>query len=52
MSDDKRGKSRENQRKAEALYDEWRRNALSKGVFWTREQQAYYYELACDRFFG
>ena len=52
MVDDKREKSRENQRKAEQLYDEWRRDAISKGVFWTSDQQANYYELACNRFFG
>ena len=53
MTDDElREISRENQRKAEALYDEWRDDAMSRGVFWTAEQQAVYYELACNRFFG
>ena len=51
-TDELREISRENQRKAEALYDEWRASAISRGIYWTREQQAVYYELACNRFFG
>ena len=44
--------SRERQRRAEALYDEWRADAISRGIYWTSEQQAVYYELACNVYFA